>query len=556
MARLKKFLVDLKNRYFALTPGQRLVYAAAGIAGILAIVLLIMLSGKSDYGVLFSNLTQDDAGAIIAKLKAQKIPYQIEAGGTTLLVPKSEVYDLRLSLASEGLPQGGGVGFELFDRQSMGTTEFVQRLNYQRALQGELARTICRFPEIEEARVHVVTPKESLFIEEQKKPSAAVVLKLRRGRCLSAAQIEGIVNLVASSVEGLHPDQVTVVDMTGKILSKPHDSLASGKLTTAQMEYQQQLEAGLRGKVQSMLDKILGPNRSIVRIAAELDFQHIDVQEDHYTPDQKLIRSEQRTVERSTLEGAARGIPESRYSLDRGTVTPTPSGQGPPPLTAPPPTPQAKPRQGELERQSEIRNYEINHVNRRIVEYPGKIKRLSVAVVVDGLYQNAGKKEEVAQFNPRSPQEMEDLANVIKKAVGFDRDRGDQFEMTCIPLAPSFEAGVVARAPEKGWQTMLWENLKMGFVILFVLVLLMFLLRRRRSKTIPALEPPPVRELPPTLEDLEHPPSLAADVPGKGLPSKPTLSLPEVVEGKEKVAQILAVNPERAVEVLRLWLYE
>ncbi|OPX20274.1 MAG: flagellar M-ring protein FliF, partial [Desulfobacca sp. 4484_104] len=240
--------------------GPRLIYTAAAAAAILALVLLVMISSRTDYAVLFSNLTQEDAGAIIGKLKAQKVPYQVDGGGTSIMVPKSQVYDLRLSLASEGLPQGGGVGFELFDKQTLGTTEFVQRLNFQRALQGELARTICRFPEIAEARVHIVTPKDSLFVEDQEEPSAAVVLKLRPGRTLSQAQLDGIINLVASSVEGLSPGQVTVVDMTGKILSKPQDALGAGRLTNAQIEYQQQVESALKAKVQSMLDKILGPN--------------------------------------------------------------------------------------------------------------------------------------------------------------------------------------------------------------------------------------------------------------------------------------------------------
>ncbi|RLA88100.1 MAG: flagellar M-ring protein FliF [Deltaproteobacteria bacterium] len=559
MDRLKKLVVDLKTRYLALPAGPRLIYTAAAAAAILALVLLVMISSRTDYAVLFSNLTQEDAGAIIGKLKAQKVPYQVDGGGTSIMVPKSQVYDLRLSLASEGLPQGGGVGFELFDKQTLGTTEFVQRLNFQRALQGELARTICRFPEIAEARVHIVTPKDSLFVEDQEEPSAAVVLKLRPGRTLSQAQLDGIINLVASSVEGLSPGQVTVVDMTGKILSKPQDALGAGRLTNAQIEYQQQVESALKAKVQSMLDKILGPNQSIVRVSADIDFQQVSINEDRYTPDPKLIRSEQLTVEQKSLTAAAGGIPESRYNLNAGTVTPNRPGQGPPPLTAPLPAPETKPRQGRLERKSEIRNYEINRVNRQVVEYPGNIKRLSVAVVVDGIYpKSGGKKDRNAQFSPRPSEEMQNLARIVKKAIGYNRDRGDQFEISCIPLAPTFmEAGLASLTPEMSWSEMLMQHLKIGLLVFLVLVVLMFLMRRRRHRGVPtALEPPPVRELPPTLDDLGHALPSSSMAPDQKTPSPAGLALPETIEGKSKASQLLNLDPERAVEVLRLWLYD
>jgi len=531
----------------------------------MAVPLLVWVSGeKIDNAVLFSNLTQEDAGAIVEKLKAQKVLYQLEGGGTTILVPKSSVYDLRLSLVGQGLPRGGGVGFEVFDRQTMGTTDFVQKLNYQRALQGELSRTISRFPEVEEARIHIVTPKDSLFVEEHKKASAAVVLKLRRGRNLGPAQIDGIVHLISSSVEGLEPSQVTVVDMTGKILSKPQDPTGAQGLNSAQMEYQQQLEAGLRQKAQTMLEKIVGPNKAIVRISADVDFQRVNIQEDRYVPDRDLIRSEQKTSERKTSEGAGGGIPESRYDLNKGAVTPTPPGQGPPPLTAPAAGPGKAAVQssgGGFERKSETINYELNRLNRQVVEFPGKIKRLSVAVVVDGTYKDTGKKkDQVGQFSPRSPEEMRNLSNLIKNAVGFSRDRGDQLEISCIPLAAAAEEAELAATPaKKGWQDLLMENLQIGIIILLVLGVLMFLWRRRRAQAVQGeLEAPGVKELPPTLDAMGLPLPAPAGVPAGmiGSGTREPIMLPETVQGKDRVGQLLSLDPARAVDVLRLWLHD
>ncbi|MBI4644843.1 MAG: flagellar M-ring protein FliF, partial [Deltaproteobacteria bacterium] len=405
MNALKKSLLDLTERYQGLPATQRLLVTAALGAGVLALVLWGYLGTGSDYGVLFSNLAQDDAGAITSKLKGKKVPYRLEAGGGTILVPRSDVYEMRLYLAGEGVPKGGGVGFELFDRQGLGTTDFVQRLNYQRALQGELARTISGIPEVAEARVHIVTPKESLFVEDQKKASAAVAVKLRQGRGLSPAQIDGIVNLVSSAVPDLHPSQVTVVDLNGRILSKPQDALTPGGLSTAQMTFQRQAEESLERKVQSLFDQILGARKSIVRVSADLDFQKIDTREESFTPNKELVRSEQKTMERSSKGGEASGNPDARFEMSKGTISAPPPGKGPPPLS--PPMASAPSPGAGMERQSELRNYEINRVMKQVVDQPGKIKRLSVAVVVDGTY-----KGKANAFSPRPPEEMRQYANM------------------------------------------------------------------------------------------------------------------------------------------------
>jgi len=559
MEAMKKLLQDLIQRYQELPSVQRLLVTAGFGGGILALVFWGYLGAGSDYGVLFSNLAQDDAAAITSKLKAKKVPYQLEAGGGTILVPKGEVYEMRLFLASEGVPRGGGIGFELFDRQSLGTTDFVQRLNYQRALQGELARTITGMPEVMEARVHIVTPKESLFVEDQKRASAAVAVKLRQGRQLSPAQVEGIINLVSSAVPELHASQVTVVDLSGRILSKPQDALTPGGLSNAQMTFQRQAEESLERKVQSLFDQVLGPRKSIVRVSTELDFQKIDTREESFAPNKELIRSEQKSTERSSKGGAeAQGSPESRFDLGKGTITASPPGKGPPPLS--PPLPAAPASPSGSERQSEVRNYEINRVMRQIVDQPGKIKRLSVAVVVDGVYKKGNA------FSPRPPEEMRQFANLAKKSIGFSTDRGDQFEISSAPLALQAPEGVVSTGAPGGWRDTIMDSVKIGLLVLFGLAVLMILMKKRSAggaQRRPQLLEGPGATAAPGLPAYQQ---QAAALPGAdgelALPApqpllqSPARILPDAVDGKEKMVQLINTYPDRAVEVLRLWLHE
>ena len=547
MDSIKRLLGNIRDRFQTLPLTQRLLILAVVVAGILALGFLGFLHDQSDYGVLFTNLSQEDAGVIVDRLKGKKVSYQLEGGGTTILVPKSEMYELRLLLASEGLPRGGGVGFEIFDRQELGVTNFVQHLNYQRALQGELARTIAGMPEILEARVHIVTPKESLFREDQKEPSASVAVKLRPGRTLSSEQVDAIVHLVASAVAGLHPSQVTVVDLRGRILSKPEDRLTLHGLSEGQLGLQRQVEVSYEDKVQELFDKILGQGKSFVRVSTELDFQKINLQEETFTPNPQLIRSEQKTTERTT-RGLAGGNPEAKFNLNRGTISPPPPGTGPPPLTAP--APPKTPTGVGSERFSELKNYEINRVARQVVDSPGKVKRLSLAVVVDGIYQGKDNK-----FSTRNPEEMRRFANLAKKAVGFNAERGDQLEISCAPLATQATEGTAALSPREDWGQGLAFSWKIGFLVLLILVGSMFLLKRRKAPAkTPLLQGPPPLDLPSATSQEVSLPEATTPLGLEASPPKP--ALPEPVDGQGKVSHLISSYPDRAVEVLRLWMHE
>jgi len=220
---LSQFLSQIAKGFGALPPARKLTILVAAAVTLLSIGIVVFLTNQAEYRVLFSNLTSEDAGTIVAKLNEKKIPYKLSPAGDIISVPAEKVSEVRLELAASGLPKGGGVGFEIFDTKNLGVTEFVQQLNYQRALQGELSRTINSLDEIQSSRVHIVMPKKSLFAEDQKKPTASVILKLKSGRTLQEPQIQGIAHLVASSIEGLNPQDVMIVDGSGKVLSKITD---------------------------------------------------------------------------------------------------------------------------------------------------------------------------------------------------------------------------------------------------------------------------------------------------------------------------------------------
>jgi flagellar M-ring protein FliF len=284
-------LKRLVSPYMMLPPARRWMAGLVALLSIMGFGTLIMISNRIDYKPLFANLSNEDTGEIVKKLKEQKISYRIAADGKAILVPTDKVYDLRISLASEGLPQGGGVGFEIFDRKNFGVTEFVQRLNYQRALQGELARTIMRISGVEQARVHLAIPDKSLFKDKEKPPTASIVLQMKSGRLVRDSEVQGIVHLVASSVEGMDPEQVTVLDSRGKVMSRTGIADSGGKLTSSMMETQRGFEKNIEDRLQSLLDKAVGSGKSVARVSSVLNFNQVEKVEERYDPNAKVIRT-------------------------------------------------------------------------------------------------------------------------------------------------------------------------------------------------------------------------------------------------------------------------
>ena len=523
-----------------------------GVVLLLALVFfgsLIYWNSKPDFQVLFSNLSQEDAGEMVNKLKEKKIPFQLSSNGSSILVSREQVYDVRLALAAEGLPKGGGVGFEVFDRTNLGATDFVQKLNYQRALQGELSRTIRQIKEVEQARVHVVTPKESLFLDEQKKPSASVLLKTRSGMKLESSQVEGIVHLVASAVEGLDSGNITIVDTSGKILYKRSESTPFGQMTTNQLEYQRNIEEGIKKKVQGMLEEVLGFNKAIARVSADIDFQQIDIVEEKFDPN-GVIRSEQKNSEKSTMISNAKGAPSAKADSQAGSKageekTKTPSGLETKARTGEPVPLQSN----QAERQNEVRNYEISKINKRTKSPVGTVKKISTAVVVDGGTKEAvdSKGKKTREYQARSPEEMKRIESIVKKAIGYDEGRGDQVEVINMPFNWSVaeEDGGKA-AGKEGWKEYVLIAYKplLSLILagLFILFVVRPLLKRRGPLAAPGVSYlPPAGQQPAAL-----PPG------GQALPAQ----LPKAPDLRQQTVQLVQEDPSKALGIIRGWINE
>ena len=396
-----------------------LVALAGSIAGLIAIALWTQ---QPDMQVLFTNLNPEDAGGIVDKLKETKVPYETTGGGNTVLVPSAQVHELRLQLATQGLPHGGGVGFEIFDRTSIGMSDFVQKLNYRRALQGELARTIAQMPEIERARVHLATPERRLFSnDENNRSRASVVLSLRNGQALAKTQVNGIVHLVSSSVEGLQVKDVTVVDGHGRLLSSAAGSDDAAGLTGSQLEYQRTVEKDIETRIQTMLERIVGVNKAVVRVSSILDFRKVETTEERYDPNSQVVRSEQRGQEKANgLNGVSGGVPGVQSNVPEGTV------QEP-----------AQTSSSNNQTKNETVNYEISRTVSRVVESSGSIKQLSVAVLVDGIYEMAAPSEAgkagsdtAKKYLARPEEDMKRIEEIVKKAMGYSAERQDQVQVT------------------------------------------------------------------------------------------------------------------------------
>jgi flagellar M-ring protein FliF len=280
------FFAKLMGGLNALSASRKMTLAGVAVAVALSIGAFVWFMNQADYRVLFSNLSSGDAATILTKLKEKKVPYQLSVAGDVISVPAGRVSELRLELAADGIPQGGGVGFEIFDNKTFGTTEFEKQLNYRRALQGELARTINSLDEIQQSRVHIVLPKDSLFVDQQKKTTASVTIRLKQGKKLKPSQVEGIGHLVASSVEGLRATDVMIVDSQGNILSKitEGDSRLT-QMSASQVEYKKNIEKDMAGQIQTLLENVVGPGKAAVRVSAELDFRVMEKTEELYDPE-------------------------------------------------------------------------------------------------------------------------------------------------------------------------------------------------------------------------------------------------------------------------------
>ncbi len=507
---------------FGALPASKKVSIVAVLAVLIAGFATMFFWVKTvDYQLLYTNLSSEDAGKIVLKLKEQRIQYELTGGGSAIMVPADKVYELRLSLASEGLPMGGHVGFEIFDKTDFKATEFVQRLNYQRALQGELARTIGEFREVEHARVLIVMPKDSLFIEDQKPASASVMLKLKSR--LVPSKVEGIVSLVASSVEGLSPDRVTVVDSSGRVLFKGQDQADTAAVFASNnLEHQRQVETKVAGHVQSMLEGIVGKGKAIVRVSAGINFEQVDYSEEKYDPESSVVRSTQRRSESSEKgPGSSTGTSVLTLEQGAGTVQEAPA---------------------RFQKKDEVVNYEVDKVIRHVIRPSGTITRLSVAAIVDGTYEvnTAEDGTTTRKYVARGQKELDEFEKIVKRAMGYDADRGDQVSVSSFALSILPVTG----APEE--TGMDWLALGRRYVrtaLNFALVILVFLFV--------------VRPLLKSLKGITTTISIPKQLPeGEEVSAGGALPEPEKVGMQEKAMRLAKTNVERTEHMIKGWLDE
>jgi flagellar M-ring protein FliF len=464
MEYFKQVFSNLGRFAKAMTPSQAILLIGIIAGSIVGVVAVGSWLGEVNYSVLYSNMDSADAGEIVAFLNDEKIPYSLTDGGRTVSVASGRVYDIRISLASQGMPRAGNVGYAIFDKSNLGMTEFLQNLNFRRALEGELMRTIMQLSGVDAARVHIVMPKDRLFKEDKRDATASIVLKLRKSGGLSKSQMAGITHLVAASVEGLQHKNISIIDQDGNLLSSENESDVLAGLTSSQLEVRKNVENYLETKAQSMLDGVVGPGRSIVRVTVDLDFQQVEKTSEVYDPNSVVIRSQQITEETGS---SSEKMSEENETKDenRGETT--------------------------------VTNYEINKSVEHIINAIGSMNRISVAVLLDYVQKDTKGADGAVEtvYEPRPQMDIDRITSIVKNAVGFDSQRSDQIEVVNI----SFDKKSMTQDIDKLDQIMQQEfyidiGKKVGMVLLAIFGFLYVRKKLKRffgsiSRLLPPVKP-------------------------------------------------------------------
>jgi flagellar M-ring protein FliF len=420
------------QRLNELNQRQKMAGAAAIALAISMLVGMWLWSRAPDYAVLFSNLDERDGGAIVAALQQQNIIYRFSPDGRAILIPTNQVHDVRLRLAAQGLPKGGLVGFELMENQRLGVSQFLEQVNFQRALEGELSRTIQSIATVVSARVHLAIPKQTGFLRDELKPSASVMVTLYPGRVMEPAQIAGIVHLVASSVPQMANERVSVVDQTGNLLTHRADPMRHAGLDATQLSFVREVEGAYIHRIETLLTPLLGRGNFRAQVAADLDFNQVEETAETYRPNpspDQAIRSQQ-TSEQLTRDGGVQGIP--------GALT----NQPPVPATAPIILPDENGQENGMpinHSRSATLNYEVDRTIQHVRQAPGQVRRLSVAVIVN--HRSETLPNGLTQAVPVSDEETARITNLVREAMGFNAARGDSLNVSAAPFAEVDAAG-------------------------------------------------------------------------------------------------------------------
>jgi flagellar M-ring protein FliF len=459
---LSKLGGQLRAIWSHLGAGQRLTVGAATFVLVAGLAAIAFWSSHGDYGLLYGRLSDSEASKVIAALDDAKVPYKIGSGGGSILIPADKVYQMRMQLAGRGIPQGDGVGFEIFDKQNFGISDFVQRANYVRAVQGELGRTISQINEVESARVMIVLPENRLLLDKDKFPTASVFVHVRGNSQLQPQSINSIRFLVANSVEGLKPNHVTVVDNLGNVLSENSENDSLAGLTSSQLSTRRNLEQYLGKKAQDMLEKVLGPGQAIVRVSAEINYDTTTKTEEKFDPDGQVIRSQTKNDENNDSVTAN---PSGPVGISANTATESnTTASAAAPVT-------------NTKNHKSVANveYEIGKTTSNTMLAAGGIKRLSVAVTVAAHTEGAGADKKVVA---RTPEEIEKLRRIVTTACGVDTGtRGDAITLEELAFNDSFATEITHELDMQQKHDMWWNLARSATYPTLGLVALLILFR-------------------------------------------------------------------------------
>jgi flagellar M-ring protein FliF len=528
-----------------------LVLCASGLTLIGFFAYLLLHAIEPPYTLLYGGLELDDSAQIVSKLDALGVPYRLQGDGSTILVPADQALRLRMTLAEENLPRGGTVGNEIFDQTSaLGTTSFLANVNLRRALEGELARTISSLDDVQSARVHLVLPRHELFQRDQIQASASITLRMRSGRRLSRRQVMAVQHLVAAAVPGLVPERIAVVDDQGTLLARGDDGAPGAALSSQAEDFREAYEARLEHSIEQLLERSLGPGHVQAQVNADLDFDQVTTTEETYDPDGQVVRSTQ-TVE----ENKQNAEQDNNNTVSVGNNLPNAVAQSPA---------TGRTSNENSKRTEETVNYEISHKVRNQTQVGGRIRRLSVAVLVDG--KMAPNQAGQLVYAPRDAAELSQIESLVRSAIGFDAKRGDVVEVKNMP----FSAPPPAEA-EPAWpQLTRYDVMRLAELAALALVTLMLILLVVR----PALR----RLLPPAT------PALAASGAGGALgggeatrvlappeAAQPAAQAVEIAEELDiqidpetrlrrelvkRAREVIDNAPDKAVAIIRAWLHE
>ena len=538
------------QRLSALDRSQRM-RLGAGIALLVVAAVAAMVMGRQpDYKVLFSNLSDKDGGAIVAQLSQMNVPYKHADGGGAILIPAERVHDVRLRLATQGLPRGSVTGFELMETNRFGMTQFQERLNFQRGLEGELTRSIQALSSVQGARVHLALPNQNGFFREQQKPSASVLVSLHPGRILDRAQLAGIVHLVASSVPELAPSAVSVLDDTGKLLSQSPDASGDEGINAQQLLYVQQIEQQYARRIMEILEPVVGRNNVKAQVSAELDFSRTESTSEQFrpnqTPDSGAIRSQQVLESSGTANKTATGVP--------GAVTNQPPAPSAAPVNGANPAPTAGGQQGAEESTSKresTTNYEVDKTVKVTRGNNWAIKRLSAAVVVN--YQALAEEKGGASPKPLTPEQIEQMTGLVRETIGFNKERGDSVNLMNTPFLTSETPAAAVplwKQPEtiELAKTFAWP---LG-AVLFAALVLLGLVRPALKGTAKPAEAVPVAGGQLSALEADEPDRPALPAPTKN--DEVVEVTPEQLRLEE--ARVLAkANPVAVANILKTWVH-